>query len=144
MSPDLTGFALGVAFIVPAIYFIRVKNIGAWAWPVFLATLPVYYMLFGLLALDGAAITKEFLFGLPYFAIALVAWRFRFAWLRVVIAIAWLSHGFYDYYHDFLFVNPGVFSWYPAFCALVDIAVGGYLLISFINTVRSTQTSANG
>lgn len=141
MSPELIGITIGVVFIVPTIYFIRIKEIGSWAWPMFLATLPVYYMLFGLLVLDSTAITKEFLFGLPYFATALVVWRFRLPLFQIVIAIAWISHGFYDYYHDLFFVNPGVFTWYPAFCALVDIAVGGYLLVSFIDKHRKSGVS---
>lgn len=86
-------------------------------------------MLFGLLALNGAAIMKELLFGLPYIAAGLIVWRFKSRMTLYVIAIAWLSHGFYDYYHDMFFVNPGVFDWYPAFCALVDITVGVYLLV---------------
>jgi len=48
-----------------------------------------------------------------------------------MLALAWTSHGLYDYYHDFFFVNPGVFSWYPAFCAVVDILVGAYLFLSY-------------
>jgi hypothetical protein len=126
--PELAGVVVGVGFIVPAIYVIRTKEFDSWAWPIFLATLPVYYMLFGLLAMDGTAILKEFLFGLPYIVTGLVVWRVKFPLTHYVLAIAWLSHGFYDYYHELLFVNPGVFSWYPAFCALVDIVVAGYLL----------------
>jgi hypothetical protein len=53
--------------------------------------------------------------------------------MQVVLAIAWLSHGLYDYYHahqNFLYVNACVFSCYPAFCADVDFAVVTYLLAS--------------
>ena len=130
MSPEFIGIFIGVGFVVPTIYIVRKTQIDSWAWPLFLATLPVYYMLFGLLAQDGAAILKELLFGIPYFATALIAWRVKSQLIHYVIALAWLSHGFYDYYHDLFFVNPGVFSWYPAFCALVDVAVGGYLLVT--------------
>ena len=130
MSPDLIGVIVGVLFIVPTMYVINTRGFDAWAWPIFLASLPVYYMLFGVLAMDGEAIGLELLYGLPYFFVAWMIWKlnFRLAWL--LLAIAWISHGFYDYYHDSVFINPGVFSWYPAFCALVDIAVGTYLLFS--------------
>ena len=100
------------------------------AWPFFLVTLPVYYMLFGVLAMDGTVILTEFLYGLPYILTGLLAWRIRSKAALLVVAIAWLSHGFYDFYHDILFMNPGVFSWYPAFCAIVDVTVAGYLLLS--------------
>lgn len=132
MSHDMfntsIGIVIGVVFVVPTIYIIRKRGLGDWAWPFFLASLPVWYMLFGVLALDGAAIALEALAGLPYFITAFLTWRIRSRVMHVVLGIAWLSHGFYDYYHDVFFINPGVFAWYPAFCAVVDIAIGGYLL----------------
>ena len=129
MSPDVIGLIIGVIFIVPTIYLIRSRAWDSLAWPAFLITLPVYYMLFGLLAMDGNAIFKELLYGLPYIAIGIALWRMRSRWMIAVVAVAWLSHGLYDFYHDVFFVNPGVFSWYPAFCALVDVAVAIYLLL---------------
>lgn len=143
MSPELLGVLIGVVFIVPTIYLIKNKSWDSAAWPLFLVTLPVYYMLFGVLAMDASVVWKEFLYGLPYIATGLVVWRMRSAWSLVVIGLAWLSHGLYDFYHDLFFVNPGVFSWYPAFCALVDIAVAGYLFISYRRLV-STDHSGVG
>ncbi len=131
MSPEVLGVIIGVAFIVPTIYLIRNKRWDSLAWPLFLATLPVYYMLFGMLAMDASVVLKEFLYGLPYIATGLVVWRMRSKLTLVVIGVAWLSHGLYDFYHDLFFVNPGVFSWYPAFCALVDVAVAAYILVSY-------------
>lgn len=130
MSSDIVGMIIGVVFIVPTIFIINKRGFDDWAWPFFLATLPLYYMLFGVLAMDGKAIGLELLFGLPYILVGWLLWKasFRLAWL--LISLAWISHGFYDYYHDVLFINPGVFNWYPAFCALVDIVVGVYLLVN--------------
>lgn len=130
MSPEYIGIIIGIVFIVPTIYTINTKGFDDWAWPFFLLTLPVWYMLFGLLALDGTAIMQELLYGIPYLATGLFLWKVKpeFPLARILLAIAWISHGFYDYYHDSFFVNPGVFSWYPAFCAVVDIFVGVYLL----------------
>jgi hypothetical protein len=130
VSPDLIGVIIGVVFIVPTIVIINKRGFDDWAWAFFLATLPLYYMLFGIIAMDGKVIGLELLAGLPYIVIGWLLWKasFRLAWL--LIAVAWISHGFYDYYHDFLFINPGVFSWYPAFCALVDVVVGFYLLLN--------------
>ncbi|MEH6543828.1 MAG: hypothetical protein V7721_07790 [Porticoccaceae bacterium] len=130
MSPEIIGIIIGVVIVVPTIYIARKSDSEEWVWPVFLVTLPLYYMVFGFLVMDSKAILLELLFGLPYILIGLLVWKFKFSSARILIAIAWLSHGFYDYYHDFLFVNSGVFSWYPAFCALVDIIVGSYLLVN--------------
>ena len=87
-------------------------------------------MLFGVLAMDGTVILTEFFLELPSIITGLLAWRMRSKAALLVVAIAWLSHGFYDFYHDILFINPGVFTWYPAFCAIVDVTVAGYLLLS--------------
>jgi hypothetical protein len=137
VSPELVGVIIGLGFVLPTIYLIRAKRFDAWAWPIFLATLPIYYMLFGLLALDGAVVLQELLYGLPYLLVGLLVWRLKSRPVLYLIAIAWLSHGLYDYYHDLLFVNPGVFSWYPTFCAVVDIAVGCYLLADARRLVRT-------
>lgn len=130
MSPELIGMCLGVVFVVPTVFFLRAKKWDALALPIFLATLPVYYMLFGVLASDATIVFKELLYGLVYIMTGLLLGRVRSSITVVVVALAWISHGFYDYYHDVFFVNPGVFSWYPAFCALVDVVVGTYLLSS--------------
>ena len=131
MSPDLLGLIIGVVFIFPTIYLIKTKRWDAIAWPMFLVTLPIYYMLFGLLAGDGSVVMQELLYGLPYIVTGLIVWRMRSKAAMVVIALAWISHGLYDFYHDLFFVNPGVFSWYPAFCAFVDVVVGGYILLIY-------------
>ena len=52
-TADVLGVIIGILFIIPTIYFIRTKDWDKVAWPFFLITLPVYYMLFGVLAMDG-------------------------------------------------------------------------------------------
>ena len=130
-SPNLSGLIIGIIFIFPTIYFIRNKNWDSVAWPLFLMTLPVYYMLFGVLAMDGSAVLYELLYGLPFIMTGLLVWRMRSKNALIIVALAWMSHGFYDFYHDHFFLNSGVFNWYPAFCAIVDVTVGVYLLIYY-------------
>ena len=140
MSPELIGVVLGLVFVVPTIYLARRNQFESFAWPMFLVTLPIWYMLFGVLAMNGTTVLNELLFGLPYIATGLFVWRAKTALSYLVLAIAWLSHGFYDYYHPLLFINEGVFSWYPAFCAVVDMIVGIYLLVCCWR-LRSAGTS---
>ena len=110
-SADILGVIIGILFIIPTIYFIRTKDWDKVAWLFILIKLPVYYMLLGALAMDGIAILNEFLCGLPFIITGLLAWRMRLMAALLVVALAWLSHGFYDIYQDIFFVNPGVFSW---------------------------------
>ncbi len=101
-------------------------------------------MAFGLIVLDFGAVLLEFLYGLPYIITGLVLLKVRFGFAHLLTALAWLSHGLYDYYHDLFFVNPGVFGWYPAFCALVDIAIGGYLLMNIVRHASRFGNSPEG
>ena len=129
MSPDVFGLVLGAVFIVPTLYFVRHKSWDQVAWPLFLVTLPVYYMLFGLLAGDSKLVLLELVYGLPFVVLGMVCFRLRGIWMVYLLAFGWLAHGVYDYAHDQLFVNPGVFSWYPSFCALIDVLVAVYLVV---------------
>src|SRR5947209_5009171 len=45
-------------------------------------------------------------------------------WL-VVAALA--AHSIFDFFHRFLFVNPGVPVWWPPFCLTYDLVAAGYL-----------------
>ena len=131
MSSEILGLLIGTAFIFPAIFVIRNKRWDAVAWPLFLAALPIWYMLFGVLKMDATVVMMELLYGLPYLCLGLLVWRIKSSFTLVIVGLAWLSHGFYDVYHDVFFVNPGVFSWYPMFCGVVDLVAGAYLLIAY-------------
>ena len=87
-SSDVLGVIIGIVFIIPTIYFIRTKDRDRVAWLLFLITLPFYYMLFGVLAIDGTVILKEFLYGLPYILTGLLAWRTRSKAALPLVAIA--------------------------------------------------------
>ncbi len=128
MSPEILGLVIAIIFFVPTILYLRKKRIEAHAWPLFLATLPIYYMLFGVLAWDLNSVLLELIVGMPYILCGLMVWKIESRTSLIIIAFAWMSHGVYDYLHNHIFVNPGVFAWYPSFCAFVDIAVGVYIL----------------
>lgn len=143
MSSTTLGIAIGVVFIFPTIYLLRRLDIEAQAWPGFLLTLPVYYMLFGLLVLDFTTIAMEAAYGVPFVIIGLLAWKKRSPMALTVTALGWMGHGFYDFYHDHLFINAGVFAWYPAFCAFVDGVVGLYLLTQVRQLTTDSNTAAS-
>jgi hypothetical protein len=45
-----------------------------------------------------------------------------------MVGAFWILHGLYDLVHSRLITNVGVPSWYPVWCASVDVVIGGYLL----------------
>ena len=57
----------------------------------------------------------------------ILALSYSFKYSGYIIATLWAAHGGYDLYHNYLFINSGVWSWYPIFCAAVDIPLGLYL-----------------
>lgn len=129
MSPDGVGVVVGLAFTLPTLYAVRRQHLDWWAWPLLLVSLPVWYAAFGLLAMDIGVMALEILVGLPYIAIGILAWKFQFRFMRYLLGVAWLTHGLYDHFHDDFFINPGVFNWYPSFCAVVDVLVGSYIVL---------------
>ncbi|MCH1492684.1 MAG: hypothetical protein L7T24_09000 [Luminiphilus sp.] len=130
MSPEGIGVVVGVVFTLPTLYALRRTRLESWAWPLLLVSLPVWYAAFGLLAMDVGVMALEILVGLPYIVIGILAWKFKFRFVRYLLGVAWLTHGLYDYFHHDFFINPGVFGWYPSFCAVVDILVGSYLVLT--------------
>ncbi|MDH5377211.1 MAG: hypothetical protein OEX00_02675 [Gammaproteobacteria bacterium] len=51
-----------------------------------------------------------------------------------LIALGIFTHGLFDFYHDMFFVNPGVPSWWPVYCAVVDILLGLWIAAEFFRT----------
>ena len=139
MSPEILGLLLGIAFVLPTVFVIRRKQWDQIAWPLILLTLPIYYMLFGLLAGDMQVILLELLYGIPFILLGVVCWKMGSVWMVYVLAAGWLMHGVYDFTHDHFFENPGVFTWYPAFCALIDVFVAVYLVAAGHNFARPAE-----
>ena len=92
--------------------------------------------------MELTVVIKELVYDLPYIGIGLLVWRIKSDFTLVIIAVAWLSHGLYDFYHDLFFVNPGFFGWYRAFCGFVDLVAGIYLLTIYRKQRHSASPAA--
>ena len=121
----LVGAAVGMLTIV----FARaIPNGQRWVYAVGLLTLPSLYAMWAYLGGQHALISKELVYGTPFYFAGLV---FAFVGMRqsaLVVGAFWILHAVWDLVHDRFFANPGVPGWYPAFCFAVDIVVGLYLL----------------
>ena len=98
-----------------------------WAYPMFLATFPVYYWFFAAYASDYSALLNELMASTVFLAIAYVTYKFRSFATLLLLAVGYVAHAAYDFYHDALFVNSGVPTWWPEFCGSVDVLIGGYV-----------------
>ncbi|GAA4869015.1 hypothetical protein [Luteimonas vadosa] len=97
------------------------------AYPLLLATFPVYYWIFAVYASDYTALVREFIAGGAFLAIAYAAYRLRSFATLLLLALGYVAHSAYDFYHDAFFVNPGAPTWWPEFCGSVDFLVGCYV-----------------
>lgn len=124
MIAAIVGAALGVLTILLA----RAIRGERWLYSLGLLTLPSLYAFFALRVGDQAAAVGEMTYGLPFLAAGLL---FAFVSIRqsaVVVGSLWMLHGVYDLVHSRFVSNAGVPDWYPAFCFMVDVVVGAYLL----------------
>lgn len=116
--------------IVCAIVIINVLPITRRAaYPILLATFPVYYWAFALIALNYVALVYEILAGLVFFIIALCAIKLSHQRALYVLAIGFIGHACYDVIPP-LFYTPAVApSWWPEFCGSVDLILGVFVLM---------------
>lgn len=115
-----------------------------WLYAASLPLLPLIYAGFaGWVGLPAVALL-ELGAGLPYLVggvlLAFVGLRHPRPAIAVTGAL-WLLHGGYDLLHPALFDNPGVPAWYPPYCAAVDLALGGILLMQAARVLSRRGTA---
>lgn len=126
---NIYALVIGAAIAVFAVLLLKAKGLEntKWAYPIFLATFPVYYWIFAVYASDHAALLKEVMVGLAFLAIGYIAYKFRSFATLLLLAVGYVLHAAYDFYHDLFFVNAGAPTWWPEFCGSVDVLIGIYV-----------------
>jgi hypothetical protein len=92
-------------------------------YPVVTIVIALLYVLFAVMGNSTHALVLDSLIGTA-FIIAAVAGFKRSLWI-VVVALA--GHGIMDLFHSAVISNPGVPTWWPAFCSAYDVVAAGYL-----------------
>lgn len=92
-------------------------------YPTVTTVIASYYVLFAVMAESTHALLLESLAGAAFLAAAV--WGFRSSLWVVVVALA--AHGLFDFAHGRVIGNPGVPSWWPAFCLAYDLTAAAYL-----------------
>jgi hypothetical protein len=82
-----------------------------------------YYALFAVMGASTHALVLESLVGAVFLAVAVAGFRTSL-W---VVALALAAHGIFDLAHGRVIANPGVPSWWPAFCLAFDMTAAAYL-----------------
>ena len=131
--------------IVVAIYVIarfkknRLEK-GKLAYPLLLATFPVYYWVFAIYGSDYDALLAEALIGVLFIGISLAAYQSQRKVSLILLGFGYIGHAIYDAVHDSLFINAGTPTWWPEFCGAVDILIGIYIV--YLATTTQPRVSS--
>jgi len=124
-------YALAVGIVSAPVVVLLFKAWGLentkWAYPVLLAEFPVNYWAFAIYGSDSAALLKEIVVGLAFLAVAYIAYEVKSFATLLLLAFGYVMHAAYDFSHNLFFVNAGAPTWWPEFCASVDVLIGAYL-----------------
>jgi hypothetical protein len=85
-----------------------------------------YYVLFAVMGGSTRAILIESVITVGFVVAASIGFR-RSLWL---VSAGLAAHGLLDLVHAEVIANPGVPSWWPAFCLSFDVAAAAYLAAS--------------
>lgn len=92
-------------------------------YPAFMMVIAALYSLFAVMGADTHALVAEILIGAGFLALTIAGFRSSL-WL-VVLALA--GHGLMDLFHARIVADPGVPTFWPAFCSSYDIAAAAFL-----------------
>jgi hypothetical protein len=126
---NIYALAVGIvsAFVLVPLFKAWGLENTKWAYPVLLAEFPVNYWAFAIYGSDSAALLKEIVVGLAFLAVAYIAYKFKSFATLLLLAFGYVMHAAYDFSHNFFFVNAGAPTWWPEFCASVDVLIGAYI-----------------
>lgn len=91
-------------------------------YPTVTIVIALLYVLFAVLGGSSSAVVAEAAAGAVFIAAAVAGFRSSL-W---IVAAALAGHGVFDLVHAAIIANPGVPTWWPAFCGTYDIVAGAY------------------
>ena len=94
-------------------------------YPTMMIVIALLYDLFAAIGGSNQALVMEAAAGVIFIGLAVAGFRSSL-WFTVVGLI---GHGMFDLAHRLIIQNPGVPTWWPAFCLSADVAIGAYLAV---------------
>jgi hypothetical protein len=106
-------------------------------YPTVLIVIASYYVLFAVVGESTRALVVEAVVAIAFLAVAIAGFRYSL-WL-VVAGLA--AHGILDVFHDRVIANPGVPTWWPAFCLTYDGVAAGYLTLLLLRRMVGVRAA---
>jgi hypothetical protein len=97
-------------------------------YPMLLAVIAGYYILFAVMSSSTAALLWECVIAAGFFCVAVTGFK-KSLWL---IVAALVGHGIFDCFHHRIVHNPGVPAWWPGFCLSFDAVAGLFLAMRLL------------
>ena len=121
MLPYVAGIvlSLGVALFARVVGFDRDRAF----YPTVLIVIASYYVLFAVMAGEIRTVVLEAVLMLVFVIAAVVGFA-RSGWIVVAGLVV---HGVQDAVHGHIIANPGLPTWWPAWCLAYDVGAAGAL-----------------
>lgn len=120
--------ASGAASAAAGMVIARRAGVERQMYPGLLALLPCFYAAFASASGHHHISRLELAFGAPWIAVGLTCLVLELRRTAQILGVMWVLHAVFDLTHHLLVDNPGLPSWYPLWCAVVDVGVGACLL----------------
>jgi hypothetical protein len=120
--PIVVGFLLGIAIAALA-KFTRFDEERSF-YSTVLIIIASYYVLFAVLGGSSHALVWELVIAVAFSTVAIMGALF----LPTLVGAGIMAHGLFDLVHDMIIENPGVPTWWPAFCGSIDVLLGLWVM----------------
>ena len=130
MIPVIVGalLAVGVATLAKFTRFDEDRSF----YSTVLIIIASYYVLFAILDGSGHALVWELILAVAFSTAAIIGALF----LPTLVGAGIVAHGLFDLVHDVFIENSGVPTWWPSFCASVDVLLGIWVIILTLKRSR--------
>jgi hypothetical protein len=130
MIPVVVGIllAVGVAALAKFTRFDQDRSF----YSTVLVIIASYYVLFAVLAGSGHALVWELVIAVGFSTVAITGALF----LPTLVGTGIVAHGLFDMVHDVFIENSGVPTWWPSFCASIDVSLGIWVIVLTLSRSR--------
>lgn len=108
--------AIGIAVLAKFARFDQARSF----YSTVLIIIASYYVLFAVLSGSGHTLVWKLVIAVVFSTVAIVGALF----LPTLVGTGIIAHGLFDLVHDVFIENSGVPTWWPSFCASIDVLLG--------------------